>query len=77
MTTLKPGEIAKIKAIHRLYEFRERLRALGIIVGSKVQLIRMASFNGPLHIRIGTTDLIIRKSEAQHIEIEKENPCQP
>jgi len=29
--------------------------------------LRKASFGGPLHVRVGTTELIMRRSEAQRI----------
>lgn len=38
-------------------------------MGKKIELIRCASFNGPLHVRIGTTDILLRRSEANRILI--------
>jgi ferrous iron transport protein A len=34
-------------------------------------LIRKASFSGPLHVRIGTTDVMLRRAEAEKIRVNK------
>jgi ferrous iron transport protein A len=70
LNDLKPGEygiISKIEAEESLFY---RLSALGFRVGKKIELIRRASFNGPLQVRIGATEIILRISEAQNIRIE-------
>lgn len=43
--------------------------ALGLRSGREVAVIRRARMGGPLHIRIGTTDLMMRRSEARLIEL--------
>lgn len=70
LNDLKSGEhgiISKIEAEESLFY---RLNALGFRVGKKIELIRRASFNGPLQVRIGGTEIILRISEAKHIRIE-------
>jgi len=72
MTTLNqftPGEFGIIQSIEAEQSLHQRLNALGFRVGNKVELIRRASFNGPLHVRIGATDIILRGSEAQRIQL--------
>lgn len=71
MVTMKVGEKATIKDITAPAEMRSRLSALGIVAGKEVELIRKAIFSGPLHIRLGTTDIIIRQKDADHIRIQK------
>ena len=44
---------------------------MGFRAGKKIKLIRRANFNGPLHVRIGTTDVILRESEAKLIQISR------
>ncbi|MEY2979488.1 MAG: FeoA family protein [Prochlorotrichaceae cyanobacterium] len=47
-----------------------RLEAMGIIPNKPIQILRKAGLGGPLHIRVGTTtELVMRRQEAQHILI--------
>jgi len=69
MVTMKVGEKAIIKEIHASQDIRARLSSLGLIIGKQVELIRRASFSGPLHIRLCTTDIIIREKDARYIKI--------
>jgi ferrous iron transport protein A len=67
---LRPGESATIRALQGDTELIHRLTALGVRAGKGVQVLRRASFAGPLHIRVGTTDLMLRVSEACCIGVE-------
>lgn len=71
LTDLLPGEQATIAAIHADEALHQRLQALGFRAGKPIQLIRKASFSGPLQVRIGTTDVLIRRIEAANIAIHK------
>lgn len=66
---LATGETATIHSIDAEDSLFQRFSALGFRLGKKIQIIRRASFNGPLHVRIGTTDVILRLSEARRIRI--------
>lgn len=72
LDTLHPGEQATIRAIHADESLHHRLNALGFRIGKKIELVRRARFHGPLHVRIGTTDIILRGSEASRIQISRE-----
>ncbi|MDH4188611.1 MAG: ferrous iron transport protein A [Betaproteobacteria bacterium] len=61
---LQPGESATIIDLRGDTELIHRLTALGVRAGKCVQVLRRAAFAGPLHIRVGTTDLMLRLSEA-------------
>lgn len=69
LDVLKAGESAVIQRIHADESLYQRLSALGFRVGKRIELVRHASFNGPLHIRIGSTDVMMRRSEAARIHI--------
>lgn len=75
LTTLQPGEIATIVAIHADQSLHQRLHALGFRKGKRVELIRRAAFSGPLQVRLGTTDVVLRPSEASKIEVCKGVDC--
>ena len=71
LDTLQPGEFATIVAIHADKALHQRLLALGFRSGKQVELIRKASFSGPLQVRIGTTDILLRKNEAEKITVHR------
>ena len=66
---LHPGQFGLIKSVDVDQSLTQRLYAMGFRVGKKIEIIRQASFHGPLHLRIGTTDLMMRISDAQHIKV--------
>lgn len=70
LSQLNIGGAAKITAIEAEESLFHRLHALGFRVGKKLHVIRRANFNGPLHVRLGTTDVILRDHEAKKIHIE-------
>jgi ferrous iron transport protein A len=69
LNNLIPGEYGVIQAIDADQGLHQRLNALGFRIGKKIELIRRASFNGPLHVRIGATDVILREIEAKRIQL--------
>jgi ferrous iron transport protein A len=71
LATLKTGEIATIISIHAEEALHQRLLALGFRTGRQIELIRIASFGGPLQVRIGTTDILLRRIEAAKIRVHK------
>jgi Fe2+ transport system protein FeoA len=66
---LAPGDDATVAAIHADAALRSRLAALGVRIGQRVRMVRKARFAGPLHIRLGTTDLILRRRQAGQIVV--------
>jgi Fe2+ transport system protein FeoA len=71
LDNLVSGESATIFAIQTDDALRQRLLALGFRVGKRIELIRKANFSGPLQVRIGTTDILLRKNEACKIKVQK------
>jgi ferrous iron transport protein A len=69
LATLQPGDTATIVSIHAEEALHQRLLALGFRSGKQIELIRKASFSGPLQVRIGTTDVMLRRSEAAKIAV--------
>lgn len=69
LATLQPGDSATIVSIHAEEALHQRLLALGFRSGKQVKLIRKAGFSGPLQVRIGTTDILLRRSEAAKITV--------
>ena len=71
LAAMQTGDIATIVSIHAEEALHQRLLALGFRSGKQVELIRKASFSGPLQVRIGTTDILLRRNEAAKIRVSK------
>jgi ferrous iron transport protein A len=71
LVTLAPGETATIAAIHTEGPLHQRLLAMGFRAGKQIEVIRHARFSGPLQVRIGTTDILLRRIEAEKIMVDK------
>jgi ferrous iron transport protein A len=71
LCTLQTGQIATIVSIHAEEALHQRLLALGFRSGKPIEIIRKASFGGPLQVRIGTTDILLRQVEAAKIKVKK------
>lgn len=71
LSALHPGDIATIVAIHAEEALHLRLLALGFRSGKQIEMIRKASFSGPVQVRIGTTDIMLRRGEAAKISVAK------
>lgn len=70
LSALNPGTIAVIKDIAADEALHHRLCAMGFRIGREVRLIRRAWFAGPLQLRVGTTDVIMRKADAEKITVD-------
>jgi len=69
LNRLAPGESGTILALDAGAELGQRLVALGLRIGKSVRLLRRARFGGPLHVRVGTTELMLRSREALCIQL--------
>ena len=70
LADVTPNTLVRITSINDLdYALKQRCRAMGIRVNSLVHVLRVR--RTLLHIRIGTTDLAIRKTLAIHITVQK------
>lgn len=69
LSSLAIGVAATITDIHTDDALRQRLQALGFRMGKPIEIIRKARFNGPVQVRVGTTDVMLRLSEAAKIEV--------
>ena len=70
LASLAPGEVASILGLDVGPELRDRLSALGLQVGKPVTMIRRGTLGGPLHVRVGTTELVLRRKEATLIAVD-------
>jgi len=64
---LANGESGSVMAINVEGDLKKRFFALGLKEGSHVRVLRRAKFGGPMHLRVGTSELILRVKEASCI----------
>lgn len=69
LNRLEPGEIATISDVKAENAWKQRLQALGFRTGKQVQMIRHSCWQGPIHVRIGTTEVMLRRKQAEEIII--------
>ena len=67
LTTLSVGTTATVVEITLPPDSRPRLMEMGLLVGSKVQLVRFAPMGDPVEIKVRGYNLTLRKSEAEQI----------
>jgi ferrous iron transport protein A len=70
LAALEPAQRAVVVGIDLEFALRERLAAFGVRVGRTLQVLRRVGSSGPLQVRIGHTDLILRAAEAMRIRVE-------
>jgi ferrous iron transport protein A len=69
IAALEPGQIAVILKLQVETGLHQRLNALGFRPGRDVTMIRRAWLNGPLHLRVGTTEVMLRRQEAKGVQV--------
>lgn len=69
LSHLAPGQRGVIAAVDGPEGLRQRLAALGFRAGRVILLLRRASLRGPLHVRLGTTDVALRPAEAGGVSL--------
>lgn len=67
LADLLPGQTGVIATIEGDPELRTRIQSVGLRPGRHVAVIRRSRFGGPLQVRLGTSDLVIRPQQAAHI----------
>jgi ferrous iron transport protein A len=61
--------LAKVISIQAEADLAQRMAALGLREQSVVQVLRHASFGGPVQVRVGTTEIIMRLQDARQIQL--------
>jgi ferrous iron transport protein A len=70
LSALPLGTTASILGISAETVLEQRLQALGFRIGKQISVIRKAWLGGPLHVRIGTTEVIMRRCDARAIQVQ-------
>lgn len=69
LNQLLPTQGGTITAVNTDVELTRRMSALGPRPGRRVEVVRIAPWQGPLQIRVGHTELMIRRADAAKINI--------
>jgi Fe2+ transport system protein FeoA len=67
LTSVPLGTNATVAQINVAPENRPRLMEMGLLVGTRVELIRFAPMGDPVEIRVRGYNLTLRRHEAQNI----------
>jgi ferrous iron transport protein A len=67
LTALAAGVHATVAEIKVPLASRARLMEMGLLVGTKVELVRFAPMGDPVEIKVRGYNLTLRKSEAEQI----------
>ena len=70
LSELPSGQVVQIARIAGDGSFRRRLMELGLVPGTRVELLRVAPLGDPLELLVRGCSLSIRKAEASAIEVQ-------
>ena len=67
LTSVALGSAATVAEINVAPASRARLMEMGLLVGTKVEVVRFAPLGDPVEIKVRGYNLTLRKSEAEQI----------
>jgi ferrous iron transport protein A len=70
LTELPVGASAVVREFPKTGSTFVRLREMGLLVGTRVTLVRTAPLGDPLEIKLRGYHLTLRKTEAEHVLVE-------
>lgn len=70
LNELKPGDLALVKKVHGEGNLRKRILDMGIIRGTRLEMVKKAPLGDPIEIKIKGYDLSLRRTEAALVEVE-------
>jgi ferrous iron transport protein A len=71
LSELAVGASAVVREFPKTGPAFVRLREMGLLTGTRVTLVRTAPLGDPLEIKVRGYHLTLRKSEAEHVIVEK------
>lgn len=70
LSELPTGTVAKVLTLDVGQDHRRRMAGLGLRPGVAIRVIRRSPLQGPLQVRAGHTDIILRRADAARIQVE-------
>ena len=74
LSDLPLNQPATITHIHTPEELTRRLAAMGMRPGNTIRVLRRAWWGGPLQLRVGSTELLLRREHALAIGVAEVQP---
>ena len=76
LAQLQVGQRAVVDDLHGAAPpVASRLQALGIREGREITVVRRAAFGGPLQVRVGSADIVMRLREAGFVRLREREPA--
>ncbi len=76
LSDLPIGASAIVREFPKTGSGSVRLREMGLLPGTGITLVRCAPFGDPIEIKVRGYHLTLRKSEAEHVMVEPQDPPQ-
>jgi ferrous iron transport protein A len=73
LSELSVGQSATVRELPKSGAPTIRLREMGLLNGTKLSLVRVAPLGDPIEIKLRGYHLTLRKSEAEHILVDRES----
>jgi ferrous iron transport protein A len=70
LSDLSPGDRGRVTKMGGEPEALRRLMEMGLMRGTAVEVVRRAPLGDPLEVKVRGFMLTLRRSEAEHIEVE-------
>lgn len=67
-----PGDSGWVEGFSEFKEIQHRLQELGLVPGTRIEVIRFAPLGDPIEIKVRNYNLSIRREDAMSIAIKKE-----
>ena len=64
----KPGMVVRIDSVGES-ELKQRLMTMGLIPGTRVEILNSAPFGDPIALRLRSYNLAMRKADAAQIQV--------
>ena len=75
LSDLSVGSAAIVREMPKQGSAFLRLREMGLLPGTTIQLIRTAPMGDPIEIKVRGYHLTLRKTEADHVVVEPSSPA--
>ncbi|MCE9638296.1 MAG: ferrous iron transport protein A [Planctomycetes bacterium] len=74
LSSLSVHGVAFVRALQGEPLLRERLVELGFTPGQRVEVISLAAFGGPIHVRVRGGSIAVRRDEAACVQVVLDAP---
>jgi Fe2+ transport system protein FeoA len=77
LAQIRIGQVVTVQHIGGEGTFRRRLMELGLVPGTRVEVLRVAPLGDPIELLVRGASLSIRRAEAEGVRVSEESPVEP